>query len=477
MRIGARTLVAVALIVGLSTAVAVLVRPFRGEASGALVFVIGITIAGARFGLLAALVTAAASFLLYNFYFAEPVLELRLTSVSDFAPLVIFNVSAIIAGLIAGRVRDEAEASAAANVSLVTLLQVTEALQAAIGVADIRRALSSPAAAEAGIRLLPRSASPGGIEADNAAPLPKARVSEVALLEGADAFPAARIECGAERIELAIVPAGLRPEAQAAFASAIANMVGLALERATLSGRVVEAEALARLETLKSALLSSVSHDLRTPLTTISASASTIIQYRDQLARPVEDELLTTIVDESDRLNRLTGNLLEMTKLESGQPLKMDVVSVADVVNSAVRRIGPRLGTRRVDFAHHADCTVLADPSLFEIVIMNVLENAILYSPVATRIEIGLIHCEGVCRLTVADEGCGVPADELERIFERFHRVENALHAPRGTGLGLAIAKGFVSACGGQILAAVPGIGERGTRVTISLPLARPEVG
>jgi len=472
MRLGLRALGGVVLILAISTAVAMLVRPFRGEVSGALVLVLGITIAGARLGLFAALTAAAASFLLYNFYFAEPVLQLRLTAVSDFAPLVIFNVSAIIAGLMAGRVREEAEASSAANVSLVTLLDVTQSLQAAISVEDIFDALKSDAGTAAGIKLLP--SKPGlppqsGVGADQNG---SASISTEALGGTISVPHLMRIACGGQNIEMIVAPAGLRPEGEAAFCSAIATMVALALERATLSGRVAQAEALARTELLKTTLLSAVSHDLRTPLTTINASASTIIRYGDKLEKLVADELLQTIVDESGRLNRLTGNLLEMTRLESGQPLRSELVSVSDILDAAVRRVQPRLGQRRIERDDGRDCVVLAESSLFELVLMNVLDNAILYSSDSTRIRIALSHDDQTCRIEVADEGRGIPPDELERVFERFHRIHSASESPAGTGLGLAIAKAFVHACGGQISARTPGIGLRGSTISISLPLA-----
>lgn len=452
---------------------AFILRPARGEVSGALVFVVGITLAGATMGLGAALVAAMASFLLYNFYFAEPVLTFRFDTISDFAPLVIFNLSAIISGVLAGRLRDEAEAAAAANGSLTALLQISRSLQSAVGFADIERALIGPAATAAGVRLLPAgtdaTAGDSGLDGDSGT----AQVRILAL-PGADDEPIAySLECGHHRIALMIAQGSPREPTETALGSALANLVALAMERAALSEKIADAEAAARVESLKSALLSSVSHDLRTPLATISASASSLIDYRDRLERDVADGLLRGIVEESERLNRFTANLLQMTRLEAGQPLSSaQILSVSDLLSVAVRRVRPRAGERVIERRGGEDCLVLADAALFELVLLNVLENAILYSPDGSRIRIALTKDDDMGVIEIADEGRGIPKADLTRAFERFYRVDAAAQMPRGSGLGLAIAKGFVQACGGEISAEVPGLNKRGTRIRIRLPLA-----
>jgi len=468
LRIGLRSAAWTSAIMAATILFAFIVRPARGEVSGALVFVLGITLAGATMGLGAALLAAMTSFLFYNFYFAEPVLTFRFDTLDDLTPLIVFNLTAVISGVLAGRVRDQAAAAAAANASLTALLQISRLLQSAVTFPDIERALSGPAAQAAGVRLLPAAAPAGSEKASDIG-----RGSSVALIGRSFGPDVYRLECGVHAIELAVIKGRAGERADGALGSALAHLATLALERAALSERIAESEASTRAEGLKTILLSSVSHDFRTPLATISASASSLIEYGDKLDRATADGMLRSIVEESERLNRFTANLLQMSRLEAGQPpSSAQVVSVSDMLSAAVRRTRPRLGQRMIERHETEDCFVLAEASLFELALLNVLENAILYSPDGSRIVILLSKEQDQSVIEIADEGRGIPAAELERVFDRFHRVDAAEQMPRGSGLGLAIARGFVQALGGTIEALVPGIGDRGTRIRIRLPLA-----
>ena len=471
LRLDLRAIGVTGLIMAATTLAAFLVRPARGEASGALIFVVGITLAGATKGLGAALLAAMASFLLYNFYFAEPVLTFRFDTLDNFAPLIVFNLSAVVSGILAGRARDRAAAVAAANASLTALLQISRSLQSAVRFEDIERALASPIAQAAGIKMLPPDPPSRTMPVDD----PAAAGPVGATPTDAPIFGTYRFACGARAISLKFTP--LQPEdSENPLGPPLANLVTLAMERAALSEKIAEAEAAARTESLKSALLSSVSHDFRTPLATIKASASSLIDFGDKLEPGVADDLLKTIVEESERLNRFTANLLQMTKLEAGQPLpSVEIVSVSDMLSVAVRRIRPRAGERAIERHGREDCLVRADASLFELVLINVLENAILYSADGSRIAIGLTREPEMCLIEIADEGRGIPKAELQRVFDRFHRVDAAEQMPRGSGLGLAIAKSFVQACGGSVEAEVPGLNKRGTCIRIRLPLAAQE--
>ena len=469
LRIGLRSAAWTTAIMAATIVFAFIVRPARGEASGALVFVLGITLAGATMGLGAALLAAMVSFLFYNFYFAEPVLTFRFDTFDDLTPLIIFNLTAMISGVLAGRVRDEAGAAAAANSSLTALLQISRLLQSAVTFPDIEHALSGPAAQAAGVRLLPAEPPVAAPDRDSATN----RGSNVSLIGrnfGSDIY---RLEYGAYAIELTVAKGRSGETTEGTLGLALANLAALAMERAALSEKIAESEVSNRAESLKTILLSSVSHDFRTPLTTISASASSLIEYGDRLDRDTADGMLRSIVEESERLNRFTANLLQMTRLEAGQPpSSAQIVSVSDLLSAAVRRTRPRLGERVIERHETEDCFVLAEASLFELALLNVLENAILYSKDGSRIVILLTkeRDEGV--IDIADEGRGIPAAELERVFDRFHRVDSTEQMPRGSGLGLAIAKGFVQAFGGTIEALVPGIGDKGTCIRIRLPLA-----
>jgi len=458
LRLDRRSLLLTMAILAVATAGAFIVRPARGEISGALIFVLGITLAGTTRGLGAALLAAMTSFLLYNFYFAEPLLTFRLETLSDLTPLVIFNVTAVLSGISAGRLKDEHEAAAVANASLSALLGISRALQMALTVDDVRAVLETPSAQAAGVILLPEAvpedrATAHGVSVDpqRVDGLPLDRQGQITI----------RVRAGGRAVELAVDAKKTGKDGEGTFGRALANLVALALERAELSLKVAEAEATARTESLKSALLSSVSHDLRTPLTIIRASASSLIDYGDQLEPPVAQSLLHSILGETDRLNRFTANLLEMTRIEAGQNTSSwQILSVSDIVTAAIRRVRPKAGNRIIERMDADDCFVLADAVLFELVLVNVLENAVLYSPDRTRIAVDFDRSLGRCVLTIA------------RIFDRFYRGQAVEPNARGSGLGLAIARGFVRACGGTIHAETPGIGRAGCRIVISLPLA-----
>jgi two-component system sensor histidine kinase KdpD len=250
----------------------------------------------------------------------------------------------------------------------------------------------------------------------------------------------------------------------------------VALERAELAAVAADTEALRRTDTLRSALLNSVSHDLRTPLATVLGSVTTLIDYGKTLSASVRADLLVSIREEAERLNRYVGDLLDMTRLEGGALVtRQEWVDVRDVLRAGVERVKRRLGKRKMmwDFPDRFTL-VKADPSLLEQALVNILENAIAYSPDGTAIEVAAYEDRRNVVISIEDEGRGIPTAELERVFEKFRRMEEATDRGKGAGLGLAISKGFVEAMGGRIAAASPIHDGRGTRILISLPKQGP---
>jgi two-component system sensor histidine kinase KdpD len=225
-------------------------------------------------------------------------------------------------------------------------------------------------------------------------------------------------------------------------------------------------------ERLRSALLTSISHDLRTPLASILGSATSLRTYRDTLASDAQADLIATIQDESERLNRFISNLLDMSRLESGAvAARLDLVDLADVVGSALQRAGKILADRHVRLDLPADLPMLKlDPVLFEQVVFNLLDNASKYTPAGSEIWIRAQTDGAHVRLQVLDEGEGIPAADLERIFDMFYRVHAVDRRRAGTGLGLAICRGFVAAMGGQIHAANR-TDRSGAMFTVTLPV------
>jgi two-component system sensor histidine kinase KdpD len=254
--------------------------------------------------------------------------------------------------------------------------------------------------------------------------------------------------------------------------AALLDQGALALERAELAAATVENEALRRSDRLRSALLNSISHDLRTPLSTVLGAATTLIDYGKSLKTEVREDLLVSIREEAERLNRYVGDLLDITRLEGGALVtRKTLIDVRDVLGLAADRVHRRLGSRRLtqDFPDQLSM-IRADPALLEQSLVNILENAIAYSPDGSLIEAAAFEDRGNVVISIEDEGRGIPTAELEHVFEKFRRMEDASDRVKGTGLGLTIAKGFIEAMGGRIAAASPIHEGKGTRVLVSLP-------
>jgi two-component system sensor histidine kinase KdpD len=263
-------------------------------------------------------------------------------------------------------------------------------------------------------------------------------------------------------------------EEESRLMATFANQAALAIERCLLTEEQVNAEVLARSDPLTSALLSAVSHDLRTPLASIKASATSLLQSDVRWSDEDRAELLEAIDEEADRLNQFVANLLDLTRIEAGalQP-SFDWYDLREIIHDAVNRTAPARGDRplRLDLP---DKLPPVEVDYIEIaqVLINLLENAAKYSPKGSSITLTLRQRANEVEIDVRDEGVGLPAGEEERIFDRFYRVE-ARDRPIGSGIGLAVARGFIEAHGGRIWAERNS--ERGITVRLTLPLAAHE--
>jgi two-component system, OmpR family, sensor histidine kinase KdpD len=223
---------------------------------------------------------------------------------------------------------------------------------------------------------------------------------------------------------------------------------------------------------LRSALLTSISHDLKTPLASVLGAASTMRDLAGGLSDQQKHDLLATVIDESERLNRFIANLLDMTKLESGAIVPNTALhDIGEIVGSALRRAGKILARHKVSLELEAELPMLElDAVLFEQVLFNLLDNAAKYSPADTTISIRSWREKNQVSLQVADEGEGIPPDELESVFDKFYRAQKGDHVRPGTGLGLAISRGFIEAMHGRIFAANR-TDRSGAVLTIRLPI------
>ena len=223
---------------------------------------------------------------------------------------------------------------------------------------------------------------------------------------------------------------------------------------------------------MRSALLTSISHDLKTPLAAVLGAAGTLRSLSDVLDQHAKSDLVATIIDEAERLNRFIANLLDMTRLESGAVVpNVALHDLGEVVGSALERASKILVSHRVEINLAKDLPMVKiDPVLFEQVLFNLLDNAAKYAPGGTTVRIQSWRDGGSVVLQVLDEGEGVPPADLEQIFDKFYRVQKADQVRAGTGLGLAISRGFVEAMLGTITAANR-TDRSGAVFTITLPV------
>jgi two-component system, OmpR family, sensor histidine kinase KdpD len=244
------------------------------------------------------------------------------------------------------------------------------------------------------------------------------------------------------------------PEQRQTF-NAFIHQAALAVERASLAEQARQAGLLQATEKLQTALLNSISHDLRTPLVSITGALSSLRERSLMLNQEDRDSLLETADEEAKRLNRLVGNLLNMTRLEAGAiHLKWEPCDIQDAIGATLEQLGDRVENRQVRISLPQDLGLVPlDFGLFEQALMNLLDNAVKYSTPDTQIEINVSQTHDTIEIDVCDRGIGIPTEDLGRVFDKFYRVQRP-ESVSGTGLGLAICKGIIEAHGGTIQAA-----------------------
>lgn len=474
-----------------------LVDQFASGANLAMIFMLSVLGAGLAYGLWPAVTAASVAAFVYNFFFLEPRLTIWIGHPADVLTFAVFFVAALTTGWLTGRVRDQARLTSARAAAVASLLASSRRLSASATRDETAKALAEQISAAAGAKavvLLPKGeeiqavAGAPDLEPLGAAPMAAARWAwekGEAAGAGTGTLPQTSwtywpLQGVRDRVGVAGVEAGvLRPGSdEERLVLALLDQGAVALERADLAVSAVETETLRRSDRFRSALLNSISHDLRTPLATVLGSTTTMIDYGADMPAATRADLLESVREEAERLNRYVGNLLDMTRLEGGGlHIREDWVDVRDVLGAAAERVARRLGHRHIDRDFPAELSLVrADPTLLEQAVVNILENAIAYSPDDTAIELAAYEDRNSVVISIEDEGKGIPTAELERVFEKFRRMEEPTDRTKGAGLGLSISKGFIEAMNGRIAAASPIHGDLGTRVLISLPKKKAEV-
>jgi two-component system sensor histidine kinase KdpD len=403
-----------------------------GLPSVLLLFLLLVTGVSAVGGLLPALVAAISGFLLVNWYFTPPLHTFTIRESENLLALVVFlSVAAVVSAFVdlsarraaqGNRARAEAEALArlAGSAPVETVLDSLRRVLGADGAAVLHRT-------ESGWRV-------EGMSGDRVPESPEASTETVDL--------------DADHV-LAVAGKPIRAEDQRVL-DAFARELAASIELQELEAEASSAGALSAASELRAALLSAVSHDLRTPLSAIKASVTSLLQRDVDWTQEAQQEFLETINEETDRLNALVGNLLDMSRLNAGAlEITAAPVGLEEVLPAALRSLGAQNDSVDLEVPESLP-RVLADRGLLERALANVIENAIRFSPpgTSTRVIAGVV--DGVVDVRVVDRGPGVPEAERERLFLPFQRLGDST-TDEGVGLGLAVAKGFVEAMGGEL--------------------------
>ncbi|MGB3878063.1 MAG: sensor histidine kinase KdpD [Shinella zoogloeoides] len=443
----------------------------------ALVFLMAVLAASVRGGLGAGLFASILGALAFNFFFLEPRYTFTVRDPESLVALFFYFGVALVASNLTAAVHRQAAAARQRARMTEDLYLFSRKLAGTGTLDDVLWATAFQIASMLKVRvviLLPEA----GVVAVKAGYPPDDTLVDADIAaakwawehnrpagRGADTLPGARrlylpMRTGREAVGVIGLDNDrqgpiLAPEQRRLF-DALSDQAALAIERVQLVSDVDGARLAAETDKLRAALLTSISHDLKTPLAAIMGSADMLKDLGARLDEETRRELLSTVIDESERLNRFIANLLDMTRIGAGAMEPNYAWHFAgDIVGSALARAAKIVSHHRVEVHIPETLPMLrVDPVLFEQVLFNLIDNAAKYAPDGTSIEIDGRQDGNTIMLSIKDEGPGIPSGDIERVFDSFYRVRKADQVRAGTGLGLSICRGFVEAMGGTITAA-----------------------
>ncbi len=460
-----------------------------------MVFLLAVLMTAMSFGMWPAIFASVLSFLVYNFFFIPPLYTFTVAEPYELLALVIFLVVAVISSALAGRVREQARIATNRTRAMRRLYEFTRRLSGLATLDGVAEGAASEIHASLGRPVVVLLAQDDDLALTAAWP-PEDALDAAAMTAARWAYSHDE-PAGADTGTLPIIPwyfvplrAGtktlgvvgvakerdgppLDSEARALL-DTLVEQTAAALERASLAREMVSAKTATETERVRNTLLASVSHDFRTPLSSILGSATSLIELGDKLGPPAKKDLLGQIKKEAEDLDEMVRNLLAITRIDAGAlELRRDWIDlreVAERVVNAARRHGAR---QRIDVRLPEDLPMVqADATLVEQVIGNVVGNAVVHTPAESHVLLDATFTADAITLRVTDNGPGIAADQLAHIFEKFVKgpEESRADGAQGTGLGLAIAKGIMEAHGGSITAESPVEGGRGARFIMTFP-------
>jgi two-component system sensor histidine kinase KdpD len=466
------------LFVAIGLGAATLIKPmFGGIENVDLVFLTAVVGVAARFGLLPSLFASVVASLCYNFFFLPPVYTFTITDPTNVAAFFFFMLIALLVSNVAARVRSQADTAIGRVRTTESLYAFSRKLAGTATLDDVLWATAYQTALMLKVRVVLLLSEKGVLTVKSGYP-PEDQLDQADLAaanwawgndrpagRGSDTLPGAKrlfLPMRTGRGAIGVIGIDddrtgplLTPD-QRRLLDALVDQGALAIERVLLVEDMDRVKRTVESDRLRGALLTSISHDLKTPLASVLGAASTLRDLGAGLNETQKNDLLATMIDESERLNRFIANLLDMTKLESGAIVPNTARhDVGEIVGSALRRASKILLHHKVSLELGPNLPMLElDAVLFEQVLFNLLDNAAKYAPADTTISIRGVQDRESVLLQIVDEGHGIPQAELESVFDKFYRTQKGDHVRPGTGLGLAISRGFVEAMHGTISAA-----------------------
>jgi len=477
-----------------------------------IIFMTAVIYSAAAYGFAAALFTSVFSIAFFDFFFVLPRWDLTITGASDVLLIAVFVIVAGITSNLAGKLRDEAAVAERREAETRSLFQLTRDIATASETKDVYRAVVRQCDNIFDARtilLLPHMSSGA---TDNTKSVPKSQPENLQVVYpeqsevqqedievarwafankqaagwGAEAFGGTSVYFQPLQTSEGVIGIiGLRGVDEKTIASAefkriigsFCRLAAVAIERASRTQELEDARVISQTASFRSALLSSISHDFGTPLASIIGSASSLIDYGEKYSPTDTRELLLTIMEEGERLNRFIKNLLQMTRLESGTIMpRMEWADVDDLINTALDAYHRRLGHAEVSVDIEERLPLVnVDFVLMETVLVNLLDNAVKYSPLESKIHIKAWRRDREILIDVIDSGSGIAAEDLGAIFDKFFRVKAKDSKIAGTGLGLAICRGVLESHSGTIEALSDGV-NKGTTMRVRLPVREPHI-
>lgn len=457
----------------------------------AMLYLLGVVVSALRWGRGPAVLTAVSSAVVFDLFFIPP---LRSFAISDTWYLITF-VTLLVVGLIisalASEAREKARAARKREADTAALYSLSKSLSLASDLDQILEAVARHVRELFGLSIAVLLPKDGALAACYCSPDFQFEESERPLADwvfrqgrlagrGTKNLPGYRAQClplktawgveGVLGVKADDSKQWLSAE-QARLLEVLVSQAALVIERTLLEEKAQRARLIEQGNRLQKALLNSISHNLRTPLASIMGALSSLVEDRALLGESTQQELLETAQEQAARLNRLVGNLLDMTRLEAGgMSVKTEPCDAQDVIGAALAQLGEAARQERISVRTANDLPLAPmDFVLIAQALVNLVDNAVKYSPSEAPIEIEARVSGGHLEFVVSDQGLGIPEEELVCVFDKFYRGAQA-DGVGGTGLGLSISKGFVEAHGGRIWAERRACG--GTTVAFALPLS-----